>query len=74
MTVRFDDFDLAKGVVVADMGAVLSQANVDVNAQGTSPGCMSFPKDADCPPVMGALGLAYDGVPAASSQRFLIAK
>jgi hypothetical protein len=56
------------------MGAVLSQANVDVNAQGTSPGCMSFPKDADCPPVMGALGLAYDGVPAASSQRFLIAK
>jgi uncharacterized repeat protein (TIGR04052 family) len=74
MTVRFDGFDLAKGVVVADMGAVLSQANVDVNAQGTSPGCMSFPKDADCPPVMGALGLAYDGVPAASSQRFLIAK
>ena len=47
---------------------------VDVNAQGTSPGCMSFPKDADCPPVMGALGLAYDGVPATSSQRFLIAK
>ena len=74
MTVRFDNFDLTKGVVVADMGAVLSQANVDVNAQGTSPGCMSFPKDADCPPVMGALGLAYDGIPAAGSQRFLSAK
>jgi uncharacterized repeat protein (TIGR04052 family) len=74
MTVRFDSFDLAKGVVVADMGAVLSQANVDVNAQGTSPGCMSFPKDADCPPVMGALGLAYDGVPAAGLQRFLSAR
>lgn len=71
VTVRFDKFDLAKGVVVADMGAVLSAANVDVNAQGTSPGCMSFPKDADCPPVMGALGLAYDGQAAAGPQRLL---
>lgn len=74
MTIRFNQFDLEKGVVIADMGAVLSQANVDVNATGTSPGCMSFPKDADCPPVMSALGLAYDGLPAAGSQRFLSAK
>ena len=74
LTVRFDGFDFAKGVVVADMGAVLFQANVDINAQGTSPGCMSFPRDADCPPVMGALGLTYDGVPATGLQRFLSAK
>jgi uncharacterized repeat protein (TIGR04052 family) len=71
LTVRFDSFDVAKGVVVADMGSVLSQANVDVNAKDTSPGCMSFPKDSDCPPVMGALGLAYDGSPATGPQRFL---
>jgi uncharacterized repeat protein (TIGR04052 family) len=71
MTVRFEGFDLRKNTVVADMGAVLAQANVDVNAKGTSPGCMSFPKDGDCPPVMQALGLAYDGVAAAGPQRLL---
>ncbi len=71
MTVRFDSFDLLRNTVVADMGAVLAQANVDVNAKGTSPGCMSFPKDGDCPSVMHALGLAYDGVAAAGPQRLL---
>jgi len=71
MTVRLNQFDLAKNTVVVDMGAVLAQANVDVNAKGTSPGCMSFPKDADCTPVMNALGLAYDGVPANGAQRLL---
>jgi uncharacterized repeat protein (TIGR04052 family) len=71
MTVRLNQFDLAKNTVVVDMGAVLAQANVDVNAKGTSPGCMSFPKDGDCPPVMNALGLAYDGVPANGAQRLL---
>ncbi len=71
MTVRLNQFDLAKNTVVVDMGAVLAQANVDVNAKGTSPGCMSFLKDADCPPVMSALGLAYDGVAAAGAQRLL---
>ena len=71
MTVRLNQFDLAKNTVVVDMGAVLAQANVDVNAKGTSPGCMSFLKDADCPPVMNALGLAYDGVAAAGAQRLV---
>jgi uncharacterized repeat protein (TIGR04052 family) len=71
MTVRLNQFDLAKNTVVVDMGAVLAQANVDVNAKGTSPGCMSFLKDADCPPVMSALGLAYDGVAAAGAQRLV---
>jgi uncharacterized repeat protein (TIGR04052 family) len=71
MTVRLNQFDLAKNTVVVDMGAVLAQANVDVNAKGTSPGCMSFLKDADCPPVMNALGLAYDAVAAAGPQRLL---
>jgi hypothetical protein len=53
------------------MGRVLAKSNVDINTAGTSPGCMSFPKDADCPAVMEALGLAYDGVSAASSQRLV---
>jgi hypothetical protein len=71
VTARFDRFDLSKGQIVFDVGTVLGQANVDVNAKGTSPGCMSFPKDADCPPVMGALGLAYDGTPAPGVQRLI---
>jgi uncharacterized repeat protein (TIGR04052 family) len=67
--VVFDRFDVARQTVVADIGAVLAGANVDINTPKTSPGCMSFPGDADCPPVMGALGLAYGGVAAPGPQR-----
>ena len=69
VAVAFDRFDATKQTVVADIGAVLAAANVDVNAPNTSPGCMSFPGDADCPPVMGALGLAYGGAAAPGPQR-----
>lgn len=74
VTVSFDKFDLGKNVIVADLGAVLGGANVDHNTPNTSPGCMSFPKDADCPGVMGALGLAYDGVAAPGGQKFFSMK
>lgn len=70
VTVQFDQFDPAQQVVVADIGAALAGANVDVNAPGTSPGCMSFLNDPDCPPVMAALGLGYGGAPAPGPQRF----
>lgn len=69
VAVAFERFDPATQTVVADIGAVLADANVDVNAPNTSPGCMSFPGDADCPPVMAALGLAYGGVGAPGPQR-----
>ncbi len=73
LTVSFTQFDPSKQTVVADIGAVLTGANVDVNASGTSPGCMSFLKDADCPPVMAALGLPYESH-AAGPQRFFSVK
>jgi len=69
VTVEFRDFDWTQRTIVADIGRVLAGANVDVNAPKTSPGCMSFPGDADCPPVMGALGLAYDGQAAPGAQQ-----
>ncbi len=69
VVVQFDRFDAKTQTVVADIAAVLAGANVDVNAPNTSPGCMSFLNDADCPPVMGALGLAYGGVAAPGAQR-----
>jgi uncharacterized repeat protein (TIGR04052 family) len=74
VTVRFNRFDPSKQTIVADVASILKGANVDVNAPGTSPGCMSFAKDADCPPVMAALGLAYDGTPApaAGQQLFTV--
>jgi hypothetical protein len=67
--VAFDRFDPSRQTVVADIGTVLAGANVDINTPNTSPGCMSFPGDADCPPVMGALGLVYGGTPAPGAQR-----
>lgn len=74
VTVQFDRFNVATQTVVADIGAVLANANVDVNAPNTSPGRMSCPNDADCPPVMGALGLAYGGVAARGPQRLFIVR
>lgn len=66
ITVRFDRFNHQSNVIVADMGSVLAQANVDVNAPGSAAGCMSAPDDADCPPIMKALGLVPQ-----SNQKFL---
>jgi len=57
--------------VVIDPAPVLAGANVDANAPESAPGCMSFPKDADCPPVMSALGLPYEGVAPAGGQQLV---
>lgn len=73
LTVGFAQFDPSTQRVIADIGAVLAHANVDVNAAGTSPGCMSFLKDADCPPIMAALGLPYESH-VAGPQRFFTVK
>lgn len=70
--VTMTDFDIKKNQVVVDIGRVLAGSNVDVNAPKTSPGCMSFPKDADCPPVMNAMGLSYDGKAPSGPQQFIL--
>jgi uncharacterized repeat protein (TIGR04052 family) len=72
VTVTLDRFDPARQTVVVDIGRVLAQSNVDVNAPNTSPGCMSFPKDPDCPPVMRNLGLPYEGAPAGQQVLFSV--
>ena len=66
MAIRLEGFDPAKNTVVIDPAPVLAEADLTVNAPETSPGCMSFPKDADCMTVMGKLGLPYMEVPAAT--------
>lgn len=64
MAIRLDGFNPAASTVVIDPAPVLAEADLTVNAPETSPGCMSFLKDADCMTVMGKLGLPYMDVPA----------
>jgi uncharacterized repeat protein (TIGR04052 family) len=63
MAIQFDQFDVARHQVVVDVGAVLAESDLTRNTPKTSPGCMSFPGDPECIPVMRRLGLAYDGAP-----------
>ena len=58
-------FDPAKQVVIADLKALLSETNVDVNQPDTALGCMAAPNDGDCPGIFRALGL-----PSGAAQRF----
>ncbi|MCU0904085.1 MAG: metallo-mystery pair system four-Cys motif protein [Tabrizicola sp.] len=64
VAIRLDGFDPAANTVVIDPAPVLAEADLMVNAPETSPGCMSFPGDADCTGVMGKLGLPYMDLPA----------
>ncbi len=57
--VEIQDFDLARDVVIADLGALLAGSNVDVNTPKTPNGCMSFPGDPECAPIFSHLGLPY---------------
>lgn len=66
--ISFAAFDPAKNVVVIDPSAVVADADMTVNAAETSPGCMSFPGDADCMTVMTKLGQPYADVPAGAQQ------
>ena len=69
MLLKFENYDPAKTIVAIDMGAALAATNVTVNARRSSPGCMSFEKDADCNAVMDAMGLPYDGLAPSGAQK-----
>ena len=73
VTVRLDNFDIASGVVVADIGKVLANANVDVNTPDTAPGCMSGLRDPECSEVLRAFGFAV-GDTAPLAQQFFHAR
>lgn len=61
-------FDPAKQVILADLKALLSETNVDVNQPESALGCMSAPTDGDCPGIFRALGLPVGG--SVAPQRF----
>lgn len=56
----FAKFDLQKDVIKVDLKALFADANVDVNKEKTSAGCMSFPGDDDCIGIFKSLGLKFE--------------
>lgn len=58
-TITLTGFDLDSEEIVADYGALLAGADLTQN-EGAK-GCMSFPGDPQCPAVMNAFGLDYEG-------------
>jgi len=70
VTVRFDRFDAARDVVLADVAALYADSNLEENQPRTAAGCMSGPTDGDCQAIFAKLGLPFNGTPA-GPQRFL---
>lgn len=64
LVVTLTGFDPLKGSAVADPVPILVRNHLAENAAGTPPGCMSFPGDTDCGPVISVLGLPYGTAPA----------
>jgi uncharacterized repeat protein (TIGR04052 family) len=72
ITVVFDDFDISTDVVVADIGKVLAQTNVDVNTDDTAPGCMSGLRDPECSAILKAFGFSVNGEAVIAQQLFSV--
>lgn len=71
-----DGFDPDGSEVVVDAGAIFAGVDVDKTPDpmvDTLPGCMAFPGDPECVPMLGSLGLTYlSDEPAAEQQVFSI--
>ena len=58
--IRIEGGDPLSSVVSLDLGALLAGADLESDAAGSPPGCMSFPEDvAECSPIFSNLGLDY---------------
>jgi hypothetical protein len=67
---RFDDFNPARDVIVADVAALYRASDLEDNQAQTAAGCMSGPNDFDCAPIFRALGLPFGEAPG-TPQRFM---
>ncbi|MFM7426919.1 MAG: MbnP family copper-binding protein, partial [Elainella sp.] len=70
--IRFAAFDPAQNRVVADLGALLAEANLGVNQPDTPLGCMSSPDDGDCASILHNLGLPFGGQPSPGQTFFRV--
>lgn len=69
--VNLSSFNPSTNVIVADLGALLSDSDINSNQPDTPPGCMSDPGDGDCAPLFRNLGLnPTDGSPMPQVQKF----
>ncbi len=55
--ITIEDFDVNSDTLVADLGQLLAESNIDTNQEETAAGCMSSPDDADCEGIMKNFGL-----------------
>ncbi|MGA3239166.1 MAG: MbnP family protein [Bryobacteraceae bacterium] len=60
--VELASFDTVKNVVIADLGALLADSDIDQNTPNTPAGCTSGLNDPDCGPIFANLGLPFHGV------------
>lgn len=63
-------FDASQDVVIADLGALLKDTNVDINQPHTPAGCMSSKDDSDCAGIFANFGLPFAGNPAGAQTFF----
>lgn len=68
--IRLGAFDVKSQKVVFDLGALLADTDVTVNAPKSASGCMSFDNDDDCIAIMARLGLGFRGK-ASAGQHFV---
>ncbi|MFO0563287.1 MAG: metallo-mystery pair system four-Cys motif protein [Polyangiales bacterium] len=71
--VSLDGFAPNTHTVVADLAALVSMSNLEVNTAMSAPGCMGAATDPECAPIFGALGLPFASTPA-GTQRFFRAE
>lgn len=71
--VLLNAFDADSDVVVADLGALLSDSDLTSNVPDTAPGCQSDRVDTDCGPIFADLGVDFDdGFPIATQKFFRV--
>jgi uncharacterized repeat protein (TIGR04052 family) len=70
--IELADFDPDAAEIVVDAAAIFAAVDVDRKPDGmtdTLPGCMAFPGDPECTPMLAPLGLTYLGDEPAAAQR-----
>jgi uncharacterized repeat protein (TIGR04052 family) len=61
-SITLTNFNPETDTIVADLGELLKETDVDVNMPDTASGCMSTAEDSDCKTILPALGVAFDGI------------
>ncbi len=65
-------FNPDQNVIVADVGRVLADADLEMNQAETAPGCQSQPFDGDCTTIFPKLGLPFGETPAEQQVLFSV--